>query len=54
MRDGGLKRTRPTCFISDACATLTDAEQAGTLTAMAHIFCDVRDTPSMLGLIAAA
>ena len=41
-------------FISDACATLTDAEQAGTLTAMAHGFCDVRDTQSVLGLIAAA
>ena len=41
-------------FITDACATLTDAEHAGTLSAMAHIFCDVRDTQSMLGLIAAA
>jgi ureidoacrylate peracid hydrolase len=40
-------------FITDACATLTDAEQAGTLTAMAHTFCDVRDTQSVLGLIAA-
>jgi ureidoacrylate peracid hydrolase len=41
-------------FISDACATLTNAEQGGTLSAMAHTFCDVRDTQSMLGLIAAA
>jgi len=41
-------------FIADACATLTDAEHGGTLSAMAHIFCDVRDTRSMLGLIAAA
>jgi ureidoacrylate peracid hydrolase len=41
-------------FISDACATLTDAEHGGTLSAMAHTFCDVRDTQSMLGLIAAA
>ena len=41
-------------FITDACATLTDAEHAGTLSAMAHIFCDVRDTQSVLGLIAAA
>jgi ureidoacrylate peracid hydrolase len=41
-------------FITDACATLTDAEHGGTLSAMAHIFCDVRDTQSMLGLIAAA
>jgi ureidoacrylate peracid hydrolase len=41
-------------FITDASATLTDAEHGGTLSAMAHIFCDVRDTQSMLGLIAAA
>jgi ureidoacrylate peracid hydrolase len=41
-------------FITDACATLTDAEHGGTLSAMAHTFCDVRDTHSMLGLIAAA
>jgi ureidoacrylate peracid hydrolase len=41
-------------FIADASATLTDAEQVGTLSAMAHTFCDVRDTQSMLGLIAAA
>ncbi len=41
-------------FISDACATLTDAEHGGTLSAMAHGFCDVRDTQSILGLIAAA
>jgi ureidoacrylate peracid hydrolase len=41
-------------FMTDACATLTDAEQAGTLSAMAHTFCDVRDTQSMLDLIAAA
>jgi ureidoacrylate peracid hydrolase len=39
-------------FITDACATLTDAEQGGTLSAMAHTFCDVRDTQSVLGLIA--
>lgn len=41
-------------FITDACATFTDAEHAGTLSAMAYIFCDVRDTQSVLGLIAAA
>jgi len=40
--------------ISDAYATLTDAEKGGTLTAMAHGFCDVRDTQPVLGLIAAA
>jgi ureidoacrylate peracid hydrolase len=39
-------------FIADANATLTDAEHSGTLSAMAHAFCDVRDTQSMLGLIA--
>jgi ureidoacrylate peracid hydrolase len=39
-------------FITDACATYTDAEHGGTLSAMAHIFCDVRDTQSVLGLIA--
>jgi len=41
-------------FISDANATLTDAEHGNTLSAMAHTFCDVRDTQSVLGLIAAA
>ena len=41
-------------FIMDACATVTDAEHGGTLSAMAHAFCDVRDTQSVLGLIAAA
>ena len=41
-------------FITDACATVTDAEHGGTLSAMAHAFCDVRDTKSVLGLIAAA
>jgi ureidoacrylate peracid hydrolase len=40
-------------FISDACAAPTDAEHGGTLTAMAHGFCDVRNTQSMLGLIVA-
>ena len=41
-------------FITDACATMTDAEHGGTLSAMAHTFCDVRDTQSVMGLIAAA
>ncbi|AHY51835.1 isochorismatase family cysteine hydrolase [Bradyrhizobium japonicum] len=41
-------------FITDANATLTDAEHSGTLSAMAHAFCDVRATQSMLDLIAAA
>jgi ureidoacrylate peracid hydrolase len=40
-------------FITDACATMTDAEHGGTLSAMAHAFCDVRDTQSVMGLIAA-
>ena len=30
-------------FITDAKATLTDAEHSGTLSALAHAFCDVRD-----------
>jgi ureidoacrylate peracid hydrolase len=41
-------------FITDACAAPTEAEHGGTLSAMAHTFCDVRDTRSVLGLIAAA
>jgi ureidoacrylate peracid hydrolase len=40
-------------FVTDACAALTDEEHGGTLSAMAHTFCDVRDTQSMMGLIAA-
>ena len=40
-------------FITDACAALTEAEHGATLTAMAPTFCDVRDTQSVLGLIAA-
>jgi ureidoacrylate peracid hydrolase len=41
-------------FIADTNATLTDAEHGGTLSAMAHIFADVRDTQSMLDQIAAS
>jgi ureidoacrylate peracid hydrolase len=41
-------------FITDANATLTDAEHSGTLSAMAQAFCDVRDTRSVLDLIDAA
>jgi len=41
-------------FVADASATLTDAERGGTLSTMAGIFCDVRDTQSVLDLIAAA
>ena len=40
-------------FITDACAALTDMEHGGTLSAMAHTFCDVRDTQSVMGLIEA-
>ncbi|HMH72112.1 MAG TPA: hypothetical protein VK554_07385 [Bradyrhizobium sp.] len=47
-------RSKRSGFITDACATLTDGEHGGTLSAMAHVFCDVRDTQSMLSLIAAA
>jgi len=41
-------------FLTDANATFTDAEHNATLAAMAHGFCDVRSTDSMLALIAAA
>ena len=41
-------------FVADACATYSDEEHAGTLSAMATVFCDVRDTESVLSLIAAA
>jgi ureidoacrylate peracid hydrolase len=41
-------------FIADACATLTEAEHGGAISAMAHTFCDVRDTQSVLSLIAGA
>jgi ureidoacrylate peracid hydrolase len=39
-------------FMTDANATLTDEEHNGTLLSMAAIFADVRDTPSLLGMIA--
>lgn len=38
-------------FLTDANATFTDAENNATLSAMAHAFCDVRSTDSMLELI---
>lgn len=41
-------------FVTDANATLSDAEHSGTLSAMAQAFCDVRDTQSVRSLIAAA
>jgi ureidoacrylate peracid hydrolase len=41
-------------FITDANATMTDAEHGATLTGLASAFCDVRDTESILGLIATA
>ncbi|MBR0818136.1 cysteine hydrolase family protein [Bradyrhizobium liaoningense] len=41
-------------FITDANATTTDAEHGATLTGLASAFCDVRDTQSILGLIATA
>jgi len=40
-------------FLTDANATFTDAEHNATLSAMAHGFCDVRATDSMLALITA-
>jgi hypothetical protein len=36
-------------FITDANATLTDAEHGGTLSAMAHTFCEVRDNAIYAG-----
>jgi ureidoacrylate peracid hydrolase len=38
-------------FVTDANATFTDAEHNATLSAMAHAFCDVRDTEAMVQLI---
>lgn len=38
-------------FIADGNATFTDAEHNATLSAMAHTFCDVVDTATMIGLI---
>jgi len=40
-------------FASDATATFNDDQHNATLSAMAHVFCDVRDTESLLGLISA-
>ena len=40
-------------FVSDACATYSDEEQGGTLSGVATTFCDVRDTESVVNLIAA-
>jgi ureidoacrylate peracid hydrolase len=39
-------------FIADGNATFNDDEHNATLSAMAHTFCDVRDTEAMLSLIA--
>jgi hypothetical protein len=36
------------------CSILADAEHGGILSAMARVFCDVRDAQSMLGLISAS
>jgi ureidoacrylate peracid hydrolase len=41
-------------FIADGNATFTDDEHNATLSAMAHTFCDVIDTETMIGVIAAA
>jgi ureidoacrylate peracid hydrolase len=41
-------------FIADGNATFTDAEHNATLSAMAHAFCDVVDTETMIGLIGTA
>jgi ureidoacrylate peracid hydrolase len=41
-------------FIADGNATFTDDEHNATLSAMAHTFCDVVDTATMIGLIETA
>jgi ureidoacrylate peracid hydrolase len=41
-------------FVSDGNATFNDDEHNGTLSAMAHTFCDVRDTDGVVALIAHA
>lgn len=41
-------------FVSDGNATFSDDEHNGTLSAMAHAFCDVIDTNTMVGMIGAA
>ncbi|MBN8925977.1 MAG: hypothetical protein BGO51_20000 [Rhodospirillales bacterium 69-11] len=38
-------------FVADANATFNDDEHNGTLSAMAHTFCDVRDADAMVALI---
>jgi ureidoacrylate peracid hydrolase len=40
-------------FIADGNATFTDEEHNATLSAMAHTFCDVVDSETVIGLIAA-
>ncbi|MBV8890219.1 MAG: cysteine hydrolase [Alphaproteobacteria bacterium] len=41
-------------FVSDGTATFTDDEHNGTLSAMAHTFCDVVDTAAMVATIESA
>jgi ureidoacrylate peracid hydrolase len=41
-------------FIADGNATFTDDEHNATLSAMAHTFCDVVDTETMVGLLQTA
>jgi ureidoacrylate peracid hydrolase len=41
-------------FIADGNATYSDAEHNATLSAMAHTFCDVVDTDTMIGVIQAS
>ena len=41
-------------FVSDGNATFTDAEHNATLSAMAHTFCDVVDTTTLVDLIGGA
>jgi isochorismate hydrolase len=41
-------------FIADGNATFNDEEHNATLSALAHTFCDVVDTDTMVGIIADA
>jgi ureidoacrylate peracid hydrolase len=41
-------------FVADGNATFTDEEHNGTLSAMAHTFCDVIDTAAMVGMLQTA
>ncbi len=41
-------------FVADGNATFTDEEHNATLSAMAHTFCDVIPTETLIGMIGSA